>query len=110
MATIRVKRGQSSTIPPLEDGELGYCKDTKRFYIGTAEGNVEITTKELVSLVADGLMSKEDKAKLDGIQEKANNYTLPTASSVILGGIKLGEGLRNVDGATTIGDIDCGTF
>lgn len=36
-----------------------------------------------------GLMTAADKTKLDGIATGANNYTLPTASSTILGGIKL---------------------
>lgn len=37
----------------------------------------------------DGIMSKEDKVKLDGIASGANNYTLPTASVNTLGGIKV---------------------
>lgn len=37
----------------------------------------------------NGFMAKEDKAKLDGIDSGANNYTLPTASAIALGGIKV---------------------
>ena len=37
-----------------------------------------------------GLMTAEDKAKLDTIKWSANDYILPTATSDILGGIKLG--------------------
>lgn len=37
-----------------------------------------------------GLMTAEDKAKLDTIDEGANNYSLPKASSTALGGIQLG--------------------
>lgn len=37
-----------------------------------------------------GLMSKEDKVKLDGIAKQANNYSLPAASSSTRGGIKIG--------------------
>lgn len=37
---------------------------------------------------ADGLMSKEDKAKLDGVDANANNYTLPAASTSAIGGVK----------------------
>ena len=37
---------------------------------------------------ADGLMSKEDKAKLDGVANNANNYTLPAATTGALGGVK----------------------
>lgn len=36
----------------------------------------------------DGLMSKEDKAKLDGIAEQANKYNLPAANKTTLGGVK----------------------
>ena len=36
----------------------------------------------------DGLMSANDKTKLDGIAANANNYTLPTATTAALGGIK----------------------
>ena len=36
----------------------------------------------------DGLMSVEDKVKLDGIASGANNYTLPVASKNTLGGVK----------------------
>lgn len=51
------------------------------------------TTYSTVSASADGLMSKEDKAKLDGISEEANKYELPTASDAVLGGIKVGTNL-----------------
>lgn len=37
---------------------------------------------------SDGLMSANDKTKLDGIAANANNYTLPTATTAALGGIK----------------------
>lgn len=37
---------------------------------------------------ANGVMSAADKAKLDGIAANANNYTLPTATTAALGGIK----------------------
>lgn len=37
-----------------------------------------------------GLMTGPDKNKLDGIENNANNYSLPTASSTTKGGITLG--------------------
>lgn len=37
-----------------------------------------------------GVMIPSDKTKLDGIENNANNYSLPTASSTIKGGITLG--------------------
>lgn len=43
----------------------------------------------------NGIISKEDKVKLNGIAAGANNYTLPTASDTTLGGIKVST---NVNG------------
>lgn len=57
-----------------------------------------------VSTLQDGLMSKEDKTKLDGIEVGANKYTLPVASDSTLGGIKSGGGFITVgsDGTVTV--------
>lgn len=58
--------------------------------------NVEKADGTVVNVVVpeatefnDGIMSKEDKVKLNGIAAGANNYTLPTASDTTLGGIKV---------------------
>ena len=48
------------------------------------------TTYDVASTSSDGLMSSTDKSKLDGIDTNANNYSLPTASSSAIGGIKIG--------------------
>lgn len=45
---------------------------------------------------SDGLMSKEDKEKLDGLGT-SGDYELPTASSTVKGGIKVGSGLKMTD-------------
>ena len=45
---------------------------------------------EQVSASSAGVMIPSDKKKLDGIAEGANNYSLPTASSTLKGGITLG--------------------
>ena len=44
-----------------------------------------------------GLMSAEDKTKLDGL----NNYVLPEATADVLGGVKVGAGLTIQDGKLT---------
>lgn len=46
------------------------------------------TTYSAATTSAAGLMSASDKSKLDGIATGANAYTLPTASSSTLGGVK----------------------
>lgn len=48
------------------------------------------TTYKKVTQQTDGLMSKEDKTKLDNIETEANNYVLPAATAEVLGGIKTG--------------------
>lgn len=45
-------------------------------------------TKSTATTSANGLMSSSDKTKLNGIATNANNYSLPTASSSTLGGVK----------------------
>jgi archaellum component FlaC len=51
------------------------------------------TTYSPATSQADGLMSAQDKGKLDGVEAGANAYTLPAASSQDLGGVKVGSGL-----------------
>jgi hypothetical protein len=61
----------------------------------------DITSYSNATTSADGLMSSADKTKLDGVATSANNYTLPTASSSTLGGIKIGSGL-SIDGSGVV--------
>lgn len=49
------------------------------------------TTYPLATTSDKGLMSKEDKDKLDKIEASANNYSLPIATGTELGGVKIGE-------------------
>lgn len=51
----------------------------------------------------------EEKEKLAGIEENANNYTLPTASSTTLGGIKVGTNLSISDGVLSATDTTYST-
>ena len=68
-------------------GALDAKADTSA--IPTIPGNA--TTSEA------GLMSSEDKTKLDGL----NNYVLPEATADVLGGVKVGAGLQIQDGKLT---------
>lgn len=62
--------------------------------IDQLEIQVQSLTEDTATITSNGLMSKEDKAKLNNIAEGANNYSLPPASTETLGGVK-------VDGTTT---------
>ena len=50
----------------------------------------------------DGFMSSTDKTKLDGIAENANNYSLPEATSSVLGGVKIGSNITNSSGTISL--------
>ncbi|MDR1701330.1 MAG: hypothetical protein LBR56_00980 [Sporomusaceae bacterium] len=75
--SIQIRRGLKANVPKkLLVGELGYCTDTRQLYIGTANGNVDITSLSTTALA--GLMSASDKTKLDGIAPGATKYAHPT--------------------------------
>lgn len=58
-------------------------------YVDDAIANNTVDISEATTSTP-GLMSAADKVKLNGIAEKANNYTLPVATSGVLGGVKSG--------------------
>lgn len=58
--------------------------------ITKADGTTENVSIPKASRGDDGFMDSGDKRKLDGIADNANNYSLPTASATIKGGITLG--------------------
>lgn len=75
--------------------------------ISTSGGTITFTKNDGTTLTAtigtattsaDGLLSKTDKSKLDGIATGANNYSLPTASASTLGGVKVGTNLSISNG------------
>lgn len=51
-----------------------------------------------------GLISAADKKKLDSIQESANKYELPVASSATLGGVKIGTNVTITEDGTLSAD------
>lgn len=50
----------------------------------------------------DSNYTAAEKTKLSGIAEGANKYTLPTASSSTLGGVKTGDNITNANGAISV--------
>lgn len=60
------------------------------------------TTYSVASASANGLMSSTDKSKLDGIASGANAYSLPTATSSVLGGVKTGSNITNSSGTISL--------
>ena len=84
--------------------DSGYLTSIPSEYITESELNSKgyLTEHQDISGKVDKINGKglstndyttEEKNKLSGIEENANNYSLPIASSTILGGIKIGSGL-----------------
>lgn len=78
--------------------ELNYMSGVTSGVQGQIDG-----LKAVATTGVNGMMSKEDKAKLDGIEANANHYTLPVAGAEI-GGVKnSAEVVVGSDGTMTIG-------
>ena len=72
-------------------------------------GTLSSTDTNTTYNVEDGGLTEKNftntlKSKLDGIATSANNYSLPTASSTIFGGIKVGSNL-NIDGSGVLSGL-----
>lgn len=92
--------------------KIGYTANDKNYPILLdADGKMHVTvpwintTYSAVTTSANGLMSKEDKTKLNGIAANANNYSLPAATSAALGGVKQGAAV-----AAVAADADAATI
>jgi hypothetical protein len=60
------------------------------------------TTYGVATTSVNGLMSSTDKSKLNDIASNANNYSLPTASDTVLGGVKIGSNISILDGVISV--------
>lgn len=60
------------------------------------------TTYGAATQSTNGLMTAADKKKLDGIATGANAYSLPTATSSVLGGVKTGSNITNSSGTISL--------
>ena len=70
--------------------------------VAVLENNSSTSSSAIATHSANGLMSKEDKVKLDTVEENANNYVLPPASSNRLGGIKVDDTTTFIDNDGTL--------
>ena len=71
----------------------------------TLSADVELISKTKVDKVSGKQLSTEDytteeKTKLSGIDDNANNYTLPAATANALGGVKIGSNITLANGGT----------
>lgn len=67
--TLQIRRGVSSALPRLSEGELAYCFDTRQLFIGTGQENVLLTdTRRLEELeTVNSQLSALNKSLIDQI-------------------------------------------
>ena len=73
-----------------ESDKIYVALDTGFTYRWSGTQYIRLNTYDEATQSSSGLMSALDKTKLDGIEENANNYSLPLAASGTRGGIKVG--------------------
>lgn len=83
-------------------GGSAYVEISASLTIGTTSSTAAAGnhTHSAATTSAAGLMSADDKTKLNGIATGANAYTLPTASSSTLGGVKTTSTVTSTSGLT----------
>ncbi len=93
-----------TTYPEPIDGWTVNVKDTDCTYRYNGTEWIIISANAIPKATStiDGLMSSSDKTKLDGIDENANNYSLPTATDTVLGGVKTGDNITNTNGIISL--------
>lgn len=81
----------SYTLPTASPTTLGGIKVGTNLSIKSGVLSATNTTYSNATTSTAGLMSASDKAKLDGL----SNYTLPTATSTTLGGVKVDDSISS---------------
>ena len=97
--------GSNVTITPDATNDkvtIGITKANVTSALGYTPPTTD-TTYSAATQSASGLMSADDKKKLDGIAANANNYSLPAAGSS-LGGVKTGGDVAISSGVITVND------
>lgn len=67
MDSVQIFGGNKAGMPALRDRELGYCKDEKALYIGTANGNVR-------------LCGADDSGRIDALETTTGTHTTQISS------------------------------
>lgn len=88
--------------------EYQTANEIKSIYqtIAQAQSEYERLDQAKVDKIEGKSLSTEDftselKQKLENVEQNANNYTLPTATSIKLGGVKIGDGI-DIDSDTGV--------
>ena len=102
-ATAATKDANNQTIASTYIKEVSVSGTTVTLKKGdntTSTVTTQDTTYDAATTSEDGLMSSTDKSKLDGIENGANNYSLPAANGSDLGGVKVGNNISVANDGT----------
>lgn len=106
---LRVYAGETERLPPTTTASMCYPGDVSLglggsdVYFMSTTGGVTISVCgmpgklyldfglniDTATADNDGLMGAADKEKLDGVAKGANKYTLPVATTNVLGGVRI---------------------
>lgn len=86
---LQVRRGLEANIGELLDGELGYCTDTNKLYIGSPSGNVMLVAAQTSGDMLKSIYDTNNNGKVDsadaadtvswsGVSSKPTSF-VPTA-------------------------------
>lgn len=67
-ALIKIRRGLESQLPTLEIGELGYCTDTGKLYIGTQSGNQLLVASQSTGDMLKSIYDTDSDGKVDAAE------------------------------------------
>lgn len=92
---IQIRRGMESVLGTLAVGELGYCTDTTKLYIGTAAGNVLLVAAQSTGDMLKSIYDTNNNGKVDtaevassvpwsGVSEKPSTFTPATHTHDVL--------------------------
>jgi hypothetical protein len=70
-ADVRFLRGPEERLPSLEEGQPAFTEDTKRIFVGSDEGNVELAKQETVEVISNQLVNKATVLQQDTLPEDA---------------------------------------
>ncbi len=64
-ALIKIRRGTETQLPTLDVGELGFCTDTNKLYIGTPTGNQLLVAAQSVGDMLKSIYDTDNDGKVD---------------------------------------------
>ncbi|AFQ45147.1 hypothetical protein [Desulfosporosinus meridiei] len=65
---IQIRRGLEASIGTLAIGELGFCTDTKKLYIGTDSGNELLVAAQTVGDMLKSIYDTDNDGKVDAAE------------------------------------------